>query len=258
MEEVTKTKKICTKCNEEKELSEFGKCSARPDGFMSICKECRKVIYKHISDKYTKSDKCKAKDKNRDKIKQKKTQERGRERNREKIRERDNKRYAVEKLSNPEKRESYNKEYHIKNRVNNINRANEYFKNNTEKVKNYRNKRYRDKYKNDILFKLKANSRGRLKHFLKSINKKINTSSLELIGCTPEELKIHIEKQFTVGMSWDNYGTYGDYTWNIDHRIPLSSAKTEDDIYTLSHYTNLQPMWSKENLKKGNKIIIND
>ena len=82
--------------------------------------------------------------------------------------------------------------------------------------------------------------------------------SLELIGCTPEELKIHIEKQFTIGMSWDNYGTYGDNTWNIDHKIPLSSAKTKNDIYTLSHYTNLQPMWSKENLKKGNKIIIND
>jgi hypothetical protein len=53
-------------------------------------------------------------------------------------------------------------------------------------------------------------------------------------------------------MSWDNYGFYG---WHIDHVIPLSSAKTEEEVYKLCHYTNLQPLWAEDNLKKGSKII---
>ena len=51
-------------------------------------------------------------------------------------------------------------------------------------------------------------------------------------------------------MSWDNYGK-----WHIDHIIPLSSANSEDDIYKLCHYTNLQPLWAEDNLKKSNKIL---
>jgi hypothetical protein len=53
-------------------------------------------------------------------------------------------------------------------------------------------------------------------------------------------------------MNWENYGQFG---WHVDHIIPLSSAKTEEEIYKLSHYTNLQPLWAQDNLKKGNKIL---
>ena len=81
---------------------------------------------------------------------------------------------------------------------------------------------------------------------------KKNNSSLKLIGITPIELKEHLEKQFTQDMSWDNYGFYG---WHIDHIIPLSSAKTEEDIYKLCHYSNLQPLWAEDNFKKSNKIL---
>ena len=75
-----------------------------------------------------------------------------------------------------------------------------------------------------------------------------------IIGCIPEYLKEHIENQFTDGMCWENYGLYG---WHIDHIIPLSSANTEDEIYKLCHYTNLQPLWAEENMKKSNKLILN-
>ena len=67
-----------------------------------------------------------------------------------------------------------------------------------------------------------------------------------------DELKIYLESKFVEGMSWNNYGLYG---WHIDHIIPLSSANTEDEIYKLCHYTNLQPLWSEDNLKKGCKIL---
>ena len=65
----------------------------------------------------------------------------------------------------------------------------------------------------------------------------------------PEFLKEHLESQFIDGMGWDNR-----VEWHIDHIIPLSSAKTEDELYRLCHYTNLQPLWAEDNLKKGNKF----
>jgi hypothetical protein len=79
-----------------------------------------------------------------------------------------------------------------------------------------------------------------------------NNTTFKILGCSPEDLKIHLEKQFKEGMCWDNYGYYG---WHVDHKIPLDSAKTEGDVYKLCHYTNLQPLWRKDNSKKSNKLI---
>jgi hypothetical protein len=73
-----------------------------------------------------------------------------------------------------------------------------------------------------------------------------------MIGCSPAELKLHIESNFVDGMSWDNYGFRG---WHIDHIVPLSSAKTKDEAVSLNHYTNLQPLWGVDNMKKGKKIL---
>ena len=74
------------------------------------------------------------------------------------------------------------------------------------------------------------------------------------VGCTKKELNQHLESQFTEGMSWGNYGSgeNGDHvgSWHIDHIIPISKFKGEFP----NHYTNLQPMWGIDNMKKGNKI----
>jgi len=64
-----------------------------------------------------------------------------------------------------------------------------------------------------------------------------------------EQLKEHLEKQFDENMTWDNYGE-----WHIDHIIPLSSANTEEEMYKLCHYTNLQPLWAIDNIIKANTI----
>jgi len=74
--------------------------------------------------------------------------------------------------------------------------------------------------------------------------------TFNIIGCTPEFLKEYIENQFTEGMTWENHGQFG---WHIDHIIPLSSVKTEEELYPLFHYTNLQPLWWLDNIKKGTK-----
>ena len=78
------------------------------------------------------------------------------------------------------------------------------------------------------------------------------------MGCTPEFFKKHLEKKFhphpitNEAMTWKNHTTNG---WHVDHKDPLDLAMTSEDVVELSHYTNLQPMWATENLKKSNKII---
>jgi len=75
------------------------------------------------------------------------------------------------------------------------------------------------------------------------------SKTYEILGCTFEEFKLHIESQFTNKMSWDNRSE-----WHLDHIIPISSAKTEEEVIKLNHYTNFQPLWAIDNLRKGNKI----
>tara|TARA_B110000305_G_C19154773_1_gene499744 strand:+ start:41 stop:748 length:708 start_codon:yes stop_codon:yes gene_type:complete len=108
--------------------------------------------------------------------------------------------------------------------------------------------------KKDPIFKLAANMRVRLNGFLKTKNIRKNNKTFVIVGCSPEFLKKHLEKQFHrhpdtyQPMNWKNHTVHG---WHIDHKIPLSSAKTSEDKYKLCHYTNLQPMWAEYNLKKG-------
>ena len=71
-------------------------------------------------------------------------------------------------------------------------------------------------------------------------------SPTKSLGCTNVYLKIHIERQFTKGMSWSKYGQ-----WEVDHIIPLSAAKDEQGIVQLCRYTNLQPLWKRDNQIKG-------
>jgi hypothetical protein len=117
-----------------------------------------------------------------------------------------------------------------------------------DKYKDQQNVRRVSRYKNDPIVKLKKILRGRLSKYIKRKSVPMNN----IIGCDWNELKSYIENKFVDGMTWGNHGQYG---WHLDHIIPLDSATTENDVYKLSHYTNLQPLWAKDNLKKGNKII---
>jgi hypothetical protein len=76
-------------------------------------------------------------------------------------------------------------------------------------------------------------------------------TTFEIVGITADELKVYLENKFTEGMNWKNYGT-----WHIDHVIPLDSAETEKDLYDLCYYSNLQPMWGNDNIRKGSKILV--
>lgn len=122
----------------------------------------------------------------------------------------------------------------------------EYIKNNSDKVKSRRNKWFRKKTETDILFRLRRNLRNRIYKFIG----KCSIRTKDIVGIESHELKIYLENQFNDGMCWENYGE-----WQIDHIIPLSSAITEEEIYKLCYYTNLQPLWKIDNIKKSNKII---
>lgn len=71
----------------------------------------------------------------------------------------------------------------------------------------------------------------------------------EILGCEWDSLKIHIERQFPKGMTWENRSE-----WHIDHIRPIATATTEDDVIALNHFTNLRPMWAKDNIAKSDKI----
>ena len=70
----------------------------------------------------------------------------------------------------------------------------------------------------------------------------------DTLGCTAHDFAKHIEKQFLKGMNWENRDK-----WHLDHIVPISSAKTEEEVYALSHFTNIRPMWASDNIKKGSK-----
>jgi hypothetical protein len=153
-----------------------------------------------------------------------------------------NREYAkLNHKNNKEKCLSYRKEYHLKNK---------------DKIKKYRkknqfrrNKQDRERRKIDPLFKLNEIIRVNINRYL--LGKK-SKKTLDILGCSIEEFKTYIEKQFKEGMNWDNHTKDG---WHLDHKIPLASAKIEEDLYKLNHYTNFQPLWWWENQAKKARIL---
>jgi hypothetical protein len=138
-------------------------------------------------------------------------------------------------LTNIEEKKRVRKEYYLKNRK--------------ERIK-YQYKIKKERLKLDPIFKLIENFRHRVYVIVKNSYKLNN--SIELLGCTGNELKNHLESKFTEGMNWENQGK-----WHIDHIIPCSSfdmAKLEEQKKCF-HYTNLQPLWAIDNIKKSNNII---
>jgi len=136
-------------------------------------------------------------------------------------------------------------------KLNNQDKVKESAKKTYIKYAKIESKKSAEQYRNDPIYRLKQLLRKRLRDILRSkqIDKKVHT--LDILGCSPLYLKEHLECQFKEGMSWDNQGK-----WHIDHIIPLSSGNTEEEIIKLCHYTNLQPLWAIDNMKKGSKLPI--
>ena len=111
---------------------------------------------------------------------------------------------------------------------------------------------YQKEYQQSVNGRLGVNLRSRLHHAIKNGQKA--GSAVRDLGCTIQQLKAYLESKFRLGMSWDNWALSG---WHIDHIKPLASFDLTDREQFLQacHFTNLQPLWAKENLSKGSSAM---
>jgi hypothetical protein len=181
---------------------------------------------------------------------------------------------------NPERVIELKKKWRAENKEKSIRQANEWRKANPEKAlesecRKYakhkeailaRNKEYRQRNKDAInAQKREYIKKRRQEHapyaiqmrlrarFAVAVNRKRlskKSSMYSIVGCSWEELKAYLESKFLPGMSWDNRSL-----WEIDHIIPCATAKTEEETEKLFHFSNLQPLWRSDNLKKGAKLL---
>jgi len=123
-----------------------------------------------------------------------------------------------------------------------------------ESNRDYLNKQENLRLHNDTAFRIKKYLRRDINTALKKQKIAKTHKFLNIIGCTVDELIKHIESRFTEGMTWENHGQFG---WHIDHIIPCASfdLTNEEEQCKCFHYTNLQPLWWIDNLKKGAKIL---
>lgn len=123
-----------------------------------------------------------------------------------------------------------------------------YYKKNKEAINEHQRKHSLNRRRNDISYRLKGYLRRRIWSALKGKNK--SKSTMILLGCSLEFLKQHLESKFKLGMSWNNYGK-----WHVDHIKPCASfdLSKPNEQHKCFHYTNLQPLWAKENLSKNDK-----
>lgn len=208
--------KQCSKCVNFLPRDNFSKDNSKADGLYTVCKSCKKEYRKHY--------------------------------------------YA--KTAARAKREA--SAWYYENRDFAKERGSKYYEKNIEEIKKRRKERYwrdpesaklsvkeynRERARRDPVFRMSCRCKKRIWAALNEGGYTKRSRSFDIIGCTPEYLAYHLEQQFSQGMTWSNYGD-----WHIDHKVPLASADTEDEVIRLCHYTNLQPLWAKENISKGARI----
>ena len=155
-------------------------------------------------------------------------------------------------LEHKEEKKEYNKKYYQENKENFF----EYQKTYMQKLKidepeKYKKRRGYERVKirreKDPLFKFKCNLRNLIKNSLTKQGYTKKSKTYDIVGVEFQDFKIYIETKFVEGMSWESYGE-----WHLDHIIPISSAKTEKELILLDKYTNFQPLWAIDNIRKSN------
>jgi hypothetical protein len=234
--------KLCSKCGELKPLSDYHADKYKKDGVKSRCAEC------------CRNDRVEWRNKNIDKAKE---QEKAQyHKHREMCMYRTN----LWRKENPEKAKAIECARYERDREKRIKASCDWNKANRDKV----NERNREWYKktndkrrayfaqkrNDPAYRVEGNLRRRLNSLLSGKTK--GDSFSNILGCSNIELKAYIELMFTDGMTWDNYGE-----WHIDHIMPCSKFDLSDVAQQKEcfNYTNLQPLWARDNLRKGDRVV---
>jgi hypothetical protein len=239
--------KICKKCGINKSLDNYGDNKNNEDGKLIYCKECEKLR----AVEYRK--------KNREKVNQ--SSKNWRNNNPEnykktiqKYLEKNPNMTSTERIKVYRQDENFKKKYSLKRKEyyqNNVEQEREkskkYYHENKQIIRKKNNEWKNDKRKNDGFYRMKINLRHRLRDYLIGESKGKRTK--EIVGLDKIKFKLYIQSKFVDGMSWENYGK-----WHLDHIKPLCSAKDNEEALMLNHYTNLQPLWAEDNLRKNRKI----
>jgi len=155
---------------------------------------------------------------------------------------------------NKEKLNEYHKEWSKEKRKELREYHSKWREDNREHVNEKTRLWYLNRRRTDPSFRLKSNTRTAVWACLKERNVAKYRSTFVLLGYTIEELMNHLEKQFTEGMTWDNYGE-----WHVDHKKPMTLFEfttTEDEGFKECwKLENLQPLWEKDNLSKGPRYL---
>jgi hypothetical protein len=226
--------KICTKCNVEKELSDF--YSARnKSGYRSKCKAClateNKKYRKHNSDKISKQRKVYYTE------------------NRDVVLSKSKSYYANNKDSVNE----YKKTWREANKDTLVIKRREYYLENRSSILSKQCDYAFNRFKTDPVYRMITNIRSRIRSAIKQQSGSKAYKSIELLGCSSQKARMHLELQFTEGMTWDNYGK-----WHVDHIRPCSNFDLTDPEQQKEcfNYTNLQPLWAEDNLRKSSKYTL--
>lgn len=238
--------KICSKCKIEKNLDQYGKKSRNKDGLSYSCKDCVSLENKYYKEKNREINNAKSKEYYCN--------------NKEYFKKKSKEYYQI----NKEKFVISNSVYYLNNKKYFSEKAKKYRENNKDNIHEY-NKEYMKKYYTnfenrlkrskyvkikkevDPIYKLNTVVRSLINYSIKSKKYDKKNKTLEILGCSFEEFTRYIESKFEKWMNWDNHGRYNgelNYGWDLDHIIPISNAKNEEDVILLNHYTNFQPLCS--------------
>lgn len=150
------------------------------------------------------------------------------------------------------RQKEYKEKWQKENQARIRQKSRDYYEANKERVTAATRLYDKERSKTDVSYRLRRILRNRIRIALRADIKR--GSAVKDLGCTTAELKVHLEKLFQPGMTWDNWGA-GKDKWHIDHIRPLASFDLTDREQFLQavHYTNLQPLWQTENLRKSAK-----
>jgi len=250
--------KICKVCGQEKPLTEFEKYKRTRDGHTSRCLDCGREYKKQkLIGKYGSvyAGAKRYRDGHLEQLKQRKHEYY--ENNKDAVLEQHHKYYEEHREevgamckayreANSEWKKAYDKQYALEHPEQISQYKKTYRDGHKEEARNYRKVRRHT----DVWYKLRLALTRRVHKALGNTQKRGHT--LDLIGCSIRELQVHLEGLFLEGMSWENYGYAG---WHIDHVRPCASFDLTDPAQQNEcfHYSNLQPLWAKDNMRKGAK-----
>lgn len=154
-------------------------------------------------------------------------------------------------VRNAERLREKSKKFHAENREKCKERSRQYYRDNKAKCMESIRQRRAWRMANDPAYRISVRTRCAVNRLIKMGWKK-NRKSSELIGCSWEQARAHLESKFLPGMTWENHGMHG---WHIDHIRPICSFNVldEKELMAAFHYTNLQPLWAKDNHSKGGR-----